>query len=288
MPKKPVENLDSFACFILCHGRPDKVLTYKTLRKYGYTGKIYLIVDDEDTTVPRYQELYGKDMVKIFSKTEALSLFDTMTTEDRRNCAVYARNSCWDIARSLGLQYFCQLDDDYFEFQLRYPDGDSLRMVYPTTLDEFFVLAINFMNTNDNIYSVAFAQTGDYIGGKSAWEKKLKRKCMATWICDIDKPITYNGVMNDDVNAYVLMGSRGKLFFTLNDICINNPDTQQAKGGMTDLYKGEGTYQKSFYTVVQSPSCVKLGMMGDNHYRIHHNINWEHAVPKIISGDFKK
>ena len=36
------------------------------------------------------------------------------------------------------------------------------------------------------------------------------------------------------------------------------------------------------------PSSVKVYEMGDTHKRIHHVINWEHAVPKIISNKFKK
>lgn len=41
---------DDFCAFILTHGRPDKVLTYRTLRRAGYTGKIFIVVDDEDKT----------------------------------------------------------------------------------------------------------------------------------------------------------------------------------------------------------------------------------------------
>ncbi|EFC6976332.1 hypothetical protein DFZ72_21860 [Escherichia coli] len=37
---------DDFCAFILTHGRPDKVLTYRTLRRAGYTGKIFIVVDD--------------------------------------------------------------------------------------------------------------------------------------------------------------------------------------------------------------------------------------------------
>jgi len=35
-----------FAVFILSNGRPDNVITYRSLRSHGYTGKIYIIVDD--------------------------------------------------------------------------------------------------------------------------------------------------------------------------------------------------------------------------------------------------
>lgn len=48
-----------------------------------------------------------------------------------------------------------------------------------------------------------------------------------------------------------------------------------------------GTYNKSFYTIISSPSSVKISIMGDKHYRVHHKINWENTVPKIISDRFK-
>ena len=57
---------------------------------------------------------------------------------------------------------------------------------------------------------------------------------------------------------------------------------------MTDVYLDSGTFLKSFYTVMIAPSCVKLSMMGDKHLRIHHNVNWECAVPKILNEKWKK
>ena len=38
---------DDFAVLIPTHGRPE-VKTVETLRKFNYTGKIYLILDNED------------------------------------------------------------------------------------------------------------------------------------------------------------------------------------------------------------------------------------------------
>ena len=46
---------NGFVAFILTHGRPDRVLTYEKLRKHGYTGKIYIVCDDEDKTLPEYR-----------------------------------------------------------------------------------------------------------------------------------------------------------------------------------------------------------------------------------------
>lgn len=289
MHSKVEPTLDNFACFILTHGRPKEVVTYKSLRKWGYTGKIYIICDDEDPTLDEYKKLFG-DQVIVFNKDEALQLFDLMTNEDKRGGAVYARNVCFNIAKNLGLQYFCELDDDYREFQWRYEEDNKLRLTYPIDLDSAFLEAVRFLNLSDDIYSVAFAQGGDFIGGLngSGYKQKLRRKCMNSWICDVDKVFTFNGIMNDDVNAYTSWGSRGGLFFTLNQLMVNQPDTQTRSGVTTDMYLDDGTYMKSFYTVLQCPSFVKVSIMGDSHYRIHHHVDTEHGYPKILSDKYKK
>ena len=45
---------NDFAVFILTHGRPNNIVTLKTLRYQGYTGPIYFIIDDEDKTAEEY------------------------------------------------------------------------------------------------------------------------------------------------------------------------------------------------------------------------------------------
>lgn len=64
--------------------------------------------------------------------------------------------------------------------------------------------------------------------------------------------------------------------------------TQKNKGGMSDTYNQNGTYVKSFYTIMTNPSCTKIFAMDTDHTRIHHRINWDCAVPKIISDKYKK
>lgn len=280
----------NFACFILCHGRPDNTPTYDTLRKYGFSGDIYIICDDEDKTLPQYIERYGNDYVKVFNKLQILKTFDVMDSSDNRGCAVYARNTCFDIARELNIDYFCELDDDYLDITIRKPIENTLPVFKHTNLDEIFEAYIDFMNTNENIYSVAFAQAGDYIGGYGCqlMHNGYKRKCMNSWICNTQKRFIFNGRMNDDVNTYTLEGSRGKVFMTLPYVCVNQPETQQVVGGMTEMYKGEGTYIKTFYTVMCCPSFAKVYTMGFHNHRIHHKILWEHACPKIISDKYKK
>ena len=49
--------MNNFAVFIMVHGRPDKSWTYGSLKKQGYTGKIFLVADDLDMNIKRYMEM---------------------------------------------------------------------------------------------------------------------------------------------------------------------------------------------------------------------------------------
>ena len=55
-----------FVAMILSHGRPNNVYTYKTLRNYGYTGDIIIVVDNEDKTIDEYKKNF--DNVVVFNK----------------------------------------------------------------------------------------------------------------------------------------------------------------------------------------------------------------------------
>lgn len=128
---------DDFCAFILTHGRPDKVLTYRTLRRAGYTGKIFIVVDDEDKTRHQYMAEFG-EQVLVFSKADIASRFDEADNFGDRRSIFYARNACFDLAKLVGCKYFIQLDDDYHEFP---PSHAGTITVYedsqPGTLNDF-------------------------------------------------------------------------------------------------------------------------------------------------------
>lgn len=66
---------DDFWAFILTNGRPEKVHTYNLLKRSGYTGKIFIVIDDEDKTRELYLEKFG-DKVLVLSKEDIASRFD--------------------------------------------------------------------------------------------------------------------------------------------------------------------------------------------------------------------
>lgn len=283
---------DDFAAFILTHGRPDKVFTYDTLRKAGYTGKVFIVIDDEDKTADEYRRRFGA-AVLTFSKAEIAKTFDEGDNFNDRRAIIYARNAAWKFAREVGVRYFIELDDDYnsgfyIRFNSRMEYGNTPRLKH--TLDGVLEAMVDFVSATP-VASLAMSQGGDHIGGGYGTQPRLTRKAMNSFVCDVERPFTFNGRINEDVNTYVSQGRRGALFFTSMQIQVNQLSTQSNAGGMTELYLDSGTYVKSFYSVMYAPSCVKISELGDPrspHYRIHHSINWNATAPKILREEHRK
>lgn len=279
---------DDFCVFILTHGRADNVITAKTLKELGYTGKTYIVIDNEDDQEDTYRKNFPGAVLQ-FDKAEIAKTFDTMDTSEDRRTIVYARNVCFRLAREVGVRYFLELDDDYTDFQNRWAEDGKLKIKSMRGLDCYFEAMIDFLN-DSGAASVAFAQGGDLIGGLNNKRRKqcLLRKAMNTFFCDVEKPFQFVGRINEDVNTYTVLGSRGVLFFTYVDSMITQKQTQKQKSGMSDVYLDGGTYTKTFYSVVGMPSCVKVAEMGESHRRIHHHVEWGNCVPMILGEEWKK
>jgi len=276
-----MENKD-FVVFILTHRRPDNVITLKTLKKCGYTGKIYLVIDNEDKTASKYIENFGIENVKIFDKKYYADNVDEGNNFDERRTITHARNACFDIAEEIGITYFIQLDDDYTSFIFRFKETGYYVV---KNIEQIFISFVKFLKLTP-VKSIAFSQGGDHIGGFVGI--KMKRKCMNSFICSTKKRFQFVGAMNEDVNTYTTLGSRGDLFFTFTPIQLKQKQTQVQSGGITDMYLKYGTYCKAFTTVMMMPSSVKINKMGNKNMRIHHSINWNNTVPKILCKKHKK
>lgn len=281
---------DDFCAFILTHGRPDRVHTFKTLQRAGYTGKVYIVIDDEDKTADEYRQRYGNKVLQ-FCKADIAQQIDEGDNFNDRRAIIYARNACWKLAEQVGCQYFIQLDDDYTHFNSRFrSSGKPCTAMIRKTCDAFLAALLEFYESIPAA-SLAMSQGGDYIGGGTQDKRRLSRKCMNTFFCSRDRPFQFIGRINEDVNTYTCKGRTGLLFLTAGHAFVNQSVTQTQCGGMTELYLDGGTYVKTFYSVMYAPSCVRVGQLGDPrspHYRIHHSINWRHCVPKIIGEIHKK
>ena len=158
---------NNFAVFILTHGRPDNVKTLSTLKKCGYTGKIYFIVDNEDKTIEQYQNNYGIENVKVFDKKAMADEVDEGNNFDERRTITHARNACFKIAKEIGITYFVQLDDDYGQFKFRFEQEFGKNKWLIKNIDPIFDLFLNFyiqkFHTNAsiiiNFHQIDFVQS---------------------------------------------------------------------------------------------------------------------------------
>lgn len=279
---------EDFAVLILSHGRPDKIITIDTLRKGGYTGKIYIVIDDEDETEDEYRKRFGENVVQ-FCKEEAAKTFDVGDSCKDRRTVVFARNTCHNIAKELGLKYFLELDDDYTSIEHRFIKGEKLMVQKCKHLDRMFDAMLNFLDDTNSLV-VAFSQGGDFIGGAKSkrFSEQITRKVMNSFFCRTDKPFKFVGWINEDTNMYVTLGIKGNLMMSTTRVSVVQKQTQANPGGLSTAYLDTGTYRKSFYTVMYAPSCVKVGAMGDKHMRMHHHIDWRRCVPKILNERYRK
>lgn len=278
-----------FAVFILTNGRPNNVRTYKTILDKGYTGKIYIVIDDLDKTKEEYKKNF-KEKVRIFNKTEIAKTFDTADNFNDMRAIVYARNATFKIAEELGVKYFIQLDDDYTNFSFRFNENLEYRPRTTRSLDKiFFAMLKFFIKSECNTF--AMSQGGDWIGGEDSVKTEkvqLSRKCMNSFICGVNKKFNFLGRINEDVNTYTYLASIGFLCFTTNQISLQQMQTQKNEGGMTGLYLDSGTYIKSFYSIIFQPSAVKISIMHTKNKRLHHLVKWQNTAPLLLNENFKK
>ena len=218
---------DDFAAFILTHGRADNVITYNTLKKQGYTGKIILLIDNEDAQIDDYKRKYG-DEVFVFDKQKAIDITDSGDNFKKRNSVVYARNYNFVVAKELGYKYFLQLDDDYSAFRYTFDNYRNYitRSILIKNLDNIIEYMLEFY-IDSGAKTIAMSQGGDFIGGEGSKvaslerEGKFSRKVMNSFFCSTDRPFKFAGRINEDVNAYTELGNKGDLFITVPRIRLS-------------------------------------------------------------------
>lgn len=194
--------------------------------------------------------------------------WDTCDAYSFKNVIFFARNISFKIAESLGYRYFITLEDDYYELAYRkIHDGHLLRSSRLTLLPNFNEMCEVYFRVLDSspfLLTTALAQDGDYLGGVNSrmCKNMVLFKGMNFFFCDTHKQFEFKGRVNEDVNQYSYNSQRGKLSCTLTGIVVNQEVTQTSKGGMSELYRDNGTWLKSVYSVVNAPNCVTIDRIG--------------------------
>ena len=283
----------SFCIFIISHGRPDKIVTLRTLKKCGYTGPLFIVCDNEDKTIDKYRANFPSDMIVVFDKPKYAAMVDSCDNFQNRRTTTHARNACFDIAKEKGFDYFLMLDDDYTGFRHTFDREGVFKREKIRLMDDVCSAFCKFLESDLRIASICFLQGGDLMGGAECTNFKdnifpfKKRKAMNSFFCKTSRRFWFFSRLNEDVNTYLSLGSIGKLFFSIPDIVLNQAQTQSTSGGMSDAYLASGTYVKSFYTTMLFPSFARVTVPRSMN-RLHHKISWNNAIPKILDESFKK
>lgn len=279
-------DLSKTPIFILTYGRAKEQITLKKLYEHGIRENVYLLISDDDPQIAEYTKNYG-DILKVFSRSSVHD--DMMDNQQPKSGVVSARNYCFTLAKELNAEYFVMLDDDYDSFSFRYVDGNKLRQTSIKDIKAMFTASLQLL-ADTRLDCFCWAQGGDFIGGTNSGtvKSRYKRKAMNVYFWKTDSDIRFPGRINEDTNMYVRYGKIGKLLLTNSFMMINQPKTQETENGMTNLYKDNGTYLKSMYSVIEEPAIVSLMGMGNRHLRIHHKVDWNACTPKIVSESLKK
>lgn len=298
---KTSDSTRDFCVLIISYGRADNVLSYKLMTSIS-KAPVYIICSDDDKTLPRYKELYGEDHILVFNKEEEKKNFDVGDNfPGMYNSSCFAHNTYFRFARQLGFKYFLAMDDDSMWYVIRYinlnekpkeKNGKTYRTLHYAKIPQgyFDKICEQYFRLLDSapwIYCTAFAQGGDFIGGQysQVYQDGVKFKAMNSFFCCTDKEWKMPGRINEDASAYCVNNPTGKLFMTIPGVMLQQPPTQQCSGGMTDIYKNNGTWLKTAYTVMMCPSAVKFSYKFG---RVHHHIINDNNVPKIISSRYRK
>lgn len=277
-----IPNMSKFAIFIICNGRPQYNDTISTLKRCGYSGRVFIICDNMDKHLDDYIRIYGCENVYVFNKAWVALESDSMNNFMDMRATLFVRNATFDIAKELGLDYFLVLDDDYGSFCHKREECERITRNLDLVIFWFVTYLIN-----TPIKCIAFSQGGDHIGGYNP-NKMYKRKAMNSFFCVTNRPFKFYGTLNDDVNMYVTNGIRGDIYLTFYPFMLHQAMTQVNSEGLTESYLKYGTYVKSFYSVMCSPSSIVIKLMGEKNPRLHHSINWQRTTPCIIDEEYKK
>ena len=276
---------DDFAVMICSHGRAETLTTYDALKKCGYSGKIIIVIDDEDEQQNAYNERF--DHVEVFCKEDYFREADGVI-EGKQKAILYARNACYDIAEKNGLSYFAELDDDITGFDFRYIENGKARSSKAVCLDEIFETLLSLFN-HERVKVIGIMNQGAYIGGVNAkaFKEGVKRSVSNLFLLDTKRRVNFIASMNEDTCSALVYGQRGDLFLALNGVMQSSePIGGNTTGnGMCDFYRKLTPFARTFIAVVVRPDCV-LAEPAKDTFRIR--ISWKNAVPYIINARWKK
>lgn len=278
----------NYAIFICTHGRPDKQYTLETLRRCGYTGKIILIVDDEDDTVSELMlKTYGTadDVVK-FRKQHYIDSVDIGRSDAKRKAILYAKCACEDVAKERNLDAFVIADDDITDFRFRYDDNGKFATQYISQNMDIIIQSYFEYILSANICMTSFGTNQMFMGGKIPDNRIGDFRIPYNFLFrNTSIPFQWISEMNEDTIS-IMVYREPYYMIQLPFIKLEmRPLMAGAKGGMTEFYNQLSFAQRIGTIIMYSPSNIKY-IATDK--KITHSVKRDNAFPKLISSSIKK
>lgn len=276
---------DDTVLFIITHQRAEKQLTLNYLKKAGYSGEIFLVVDNKDKDLEMYKKKY-KDMLLIFDKEDYAKDVDAHINKFPMNGALFARNACIDFAKKMKKEFYCVCDDDIQCVKLKDSRSGKLETTKITKrIDEIISYLIGYMEKTV-ITALGIPEDGAYIGGVNQNVKDgIKFTLSKFMLYRTKEPVIYESIMWEDAAAVMRDLSIGKVEFSPMILSVTAPENGTNAGGCQELYKKSSNYANAFMVLMARPDTVKITYKKDDFIM---RISKTTLPPYIINQHYKK
>lgn len=279
---------DDFAIFICTHGRPDSQLTLNLIKRGGYKGKWYLVLDDTDETIQQYIDNYGTDNIIIFDKNYYINNSEVGTNNPSFKCILYAKNAVEDIAVELGLSAFMLSDDDNKYLWFRWADDEKCRACsVDGKLDEV-IDAYTELILDCDIVATGFGFSQFYFGGKDSFNYENYQKLRVPYnmvFRNAKFKVNWISSFGEDIITAIQYGKVGQVWTSLPDVQVETSPVGEGSGGMGDTYNSINSFNRAMYDFMYHPTATRPYLYQN---KFMASINRKVAFPKIISDSYRK
>lgn len=263
--------------YIISKGRP-QCKTAETLTRLKFPGKWFIVCGNNDETLEEYKRRWGDKVIVFdwFDEVKKTDFLDNFGYEKMASGACPVRNAVIKLSTAKGEARHWQFDDDYPGFAIYVHSLKKNRIIKDGNVLFNAMHKIAQFGDKANLPNVGFCLTAICLPQNAFC---YQHRVFNAHNISNTNPQIWRGRLNDDtINAIEIM-RKGRISFSFNFLSMNSPQTQKESGGLTKLYREQGTARKSAYVILLNPLSgrivIKFG-------RYHHKVGWAKITSKII------
>lgn len=280
----------NYVTFITSHNSPNECKTLDVLKSLNFNTSYYIVIDDEDTQISRYREIYGNNLL-IFNKLKYIEYTDTILTPKSHCSAVYAKNFIEDFCKENNVEAFIILDDDLKSLRFRYLEDEHLKSKKVIDVNKVFSCYVDYM-IDCNIDGLCFGIHSMYMGKELL--PNSKRFMSNIYFRNGKRKMEWTSTIYDDFNSCICLSNHSYIFLMLPFVQMefepqyfqlqNMRSNKFREGGLVELYDNYDSFNRAFISVIINPSG-SLTYKNKLVYMMYTVSN--KTFPKIISSKYK-